>query len=210
MLDFATLSNQFEQSLLLLDRVTARQIFNDAAQKYTPLQVAEYVIGPTLFRIGQGWEQGQIALSQVYMSGRVCEELIQGVLPARSVNGDGAPKMAIVVLEDHHVLGKRIIYSALLAAGFGVLDYGFGLSVEQVVKQARADQLDLLLISTLMLRAALQVERVTAQLPDTRVIVGGAPFLFDDTLWQKVGASAMGRNSAEAISLVGQIVGRQP
>ena len=36
-----------------------------------------------------------------------------------------------------------------------------------------------------------------------RVIVGGAPFLFDDKLWREVGADAMGRNAAEAVALVG-------
>ena len=35
-----------------------------------------------------------------------------------------------------------------------------------------------------------------------RVIVGGAPFLFDDKLWREVGADAMGRNAAEAVTLV--------
>jgi methanogenic corrinoid protein MtbC1 len=209
-IDFDELGSQFEEALLLLDRVAARKIFDNAAGTYTPLDLTERLIGPTLFRIGVGWEQGRIALSQVYMSGRLCEELIHSLLPLNCVSSDGQPKMAIAVLEDHHVLGKRIIYSALAAAGYSLLDYGIGVSVEQVVERAQVDQIELLLISTLMFRAALRVELVTAQLPQTRVIVGGAPFLFDNRLWQKVGATAMGRNSAEAIDLVSKILEKQP
>lgn len=41
---------------------------------------------PALDRIGTGWENGTIALSQVYMSGRICEEVVDDLLPT------GAPK----------------------------------------------------------------------------------------------------------------------
>lgn len=33
---------------------------------------------------------------------------------------------------------------------------------------------------------------------------GGAPFLFDENLWREVGADAMGRNAAEAVTLVSE------
>ena len=37
-----------------------------------------------------------------------------------------------------------------------------------------------------------------------RVVVGGAPFLFGENLWRGVGADAMGRNAAEAVTLVSE------
>jgi trimethylamine corrinoid protein len=210
MTDLEQLSYQLEESLLLLDQMTARRLFEEALQSHTPLQLAEFLIRPALFRIGAGWEQGDIALSQVYISGRLCEELLESVMPANHNINSSHPKIAIVALEDHHILGKRIIASGLRSAGFALHDYGFGVSAERLVEQVQHDRIELLLISTLMLRAALRIETVTARLPELPVIVGGAPFIFDDTLWQKVGATAMGRNSADAISLVSRMVERMP
>jgi methanogenic corrinoid protein MtbC1 len=37
--------------------------------------------------------------------------------------------------------------------------------------------------------------------------VGGAPFLFDDQLWQEVGADAMGSSAVEAVAIVERLMG---
>jgi methanogenic corrinoid protein MtbC1 len=37
--------------------------------------------------------------------------------------------------------------------------------------------------------------------------VGGAPFLFDNQLWQEVGADAMGNSAAEAVTIVERLMG---
>jgi trimethylamine corrinoid protein len=204
MTEFKALCEQFEQALLSLNRVAARELYEEARQTHSALELAELLIGATLSRIGESWDEGRVALSQVYMSGRVCEELV-GSITAVGENGRFHPTTAIAVLEDHHALGKRIIHSALASSGFKILDYGFGVSVDRLVERVRQDQVEILLISTLMLRSALRVEEVAKRLPDTTIIVGGAPFLFDDQLWKNVGASAMGRNAADAIALVTQL-----
>jgi methanogenic corrinoid protein MtbC1 len=57
-----------------------------------------------------------------------------------------------------------------------------------------------------MLPSALKVREVSARLKaaaiPVRIAVGGAPFLFDDQLWREVGADAMGRSAAEAVTIV--------
>ena len=65
---------------------------------------------PVLEEIGTGWENGTYALSQVYMSGRICEELVDLILPPTDVMRRTQPKIAIATLEDYHMLGKRIVY----------------------------------------------------------------------------------------------------
>jgi methanogenic corrinoid protein MtbC1 len=77
----ANLSEQFEQTLLALDRLAARRIVAEAATQMTPMELVDQVIVATLTRIGENWEKGDAALSQVYMSGRICEELVDGLLP---------------------------------------------------------------------------------------------------------------------------------
>ena len=51
-----------------------------------PIEAVEQLVIPALEQIGTCWYEGSVALSQVYMSGRFCEELIDRVLAADSFN----------------------------------------------------------------------------------------------------------------------------
>jgi methanogenic corrinoid protein MtbC1 len=160
---------------------------------------------PALAEVGAAWEDGSVALSQIYMSGRFCEELVERVLPASDPDRKHQPRSAIVVLSDYHMLGKRIVYSVMRASGFELFDYG-RMDVDALVERVLADRIRVLLISVLILPSALKVREVCARLKasgnDIRVIVGGAPFLFDEAMWREVGADAMGRNAADAVTIV--------
>lgn len=208
--DLAGMVGEFEQALLTLDRLRARSVLMSAPDAMTAIQVADRVAGPALERIGAGWEEGRVALSQVYMSGRICEELIAEILPPDSPDRRDRPKMAIAVLQDHHLLGKRIVYSALRAAGYEISDYG-RVDVFDLVERIRADGVRILLISTLMLNSALRIKEVRRRLDqagaEVKIIVGGAPFRFDTYLWRDVGADAMGYTATDAITLINQITG---
>lgn len=205
---------EFEQALLSLDRLTARRLLATAAQTWPPVEVVEGMVVPALERIGAGWEQGQVALSQVYMSGRICEELVDAFLPAADPARRSQPRMAIASIGDYHQLGKRIVYSVLRASGFELLDYGHGLGADRLVAQVMEDGVAILFLSALMLPSALQVGEVTARLSalgaDVKVVVGGAPFSFDGELWREVGADAMGRSAAEAVGIARRLTEEMP
>jgi methanogenic corrinoid protein MtbC1 len=199
------LSKHFEQALLTLNRLEAKRIIMNAAGRLAPLAVVEQVIVGALERIGDGWQKGDVALSQVYMSGRICEELVDELLPSGDPVRRDQPPMAIAALDDYHLLGKRLVYSVLRAGGFALKDYG-RVTVEEALRKAREDRLFVFLVSTLMLPSALHVRDLVEGLRtaglDVKVVVGGAPFLFDSRLWQEVGADAMGRSASEAPRLI--------
>jgi methanogenic corrinoid protein MtbC1 len=200
----------FREALESLDRVKADWAFREALNHRTPIQAVEQVVVPALQQIGAAWEDGSVALSQVYMSGRLCEELVERVLPPSDPDRKRQPRSAIVVLNDYHMLGKRIVYSVLRASGFELFDYG-RMDVDELVARAIADQIRVLLISVLILPSALKVrevcDRLKASGTPTKVIVGGAAFLFDDQLWQEVGADAMGHSAAEAVTVIQRWMG---
>jgi len=200
----------FREALESLDRVGAERVLSAAQSVLTPLEAVERLVVPALTQIGDAWAEGCLALSQVYMSGRYCEELVEQFLPAGAPTRKHQPRSAIAVLADYHLLGKRIVYSVLRASGFELFDYG-RLDVDELVERALGDQLDVLLVSVLILPSALRMRDVCARLksarPGLRVIVGGAPFLFDDQLWREVGADAMGRSAADAVAFVARWTG---
>jgi methanogenic corrinoid protein MtbC1 len=201
----------FQAALLSLDRVTARQVTVERQDGLEPLRVAEAIVAPALERIGEGWERGEIALSQVYMAGRISEELVDGLLPPSEHTRKHQPRMAIGVLEDYHLLGKRLVYAILRAAGYELADYGHGLSAAEMAQRALREDIEVLLISTLMLRSALRVSDVRALLEEAdspmRIVVGGAPFRFDDGLWKEVGAYAMGSDASQALEIISRMEG---
>ena len=200
----------FSAALQDLDRVRADTLFLGALAQGTPIQAVEQLVVPALQHIGQAWDDGSVALSQVYMAGRFCEELVERVLPPSDPDRKHQPRSAIVLLNDYHMLGKRIVYSVMRASGFELFDYG-RMEVNEVVERAITDRLRVLLISVLMLPSALKVREVCDQLKargaDIRVVVGGAPFLFDAELWREVGADAMGRSAADAVTIVERLMG---
>ena len=200
----------FREALESLDRVKADSIFQQVLLQRTPLEAVEQVVVPALEQIGAAWHAGEVALSQVYMSGRFCEELVDKTLPPSDPDRKHQPRSAIVVLSDYHDLGKRIVYSVMRASGFELFDYG-RMDVDALVKRALTDKIRVLLISVLMLPSALKVREVCSGLKengaDIKVIVGGAPFLFDSELWKEVGADAMGSSAAQAVAIVDRMMG---
>lgn len=203
---------ELREALLTLDRVRAQQLLQAAAASMAPLEVVETLVRPALEQVGDLWDHGDCALSQVYMSGRICEELLDQLLTDRSRTGAGepvpaagAPRLAIAVLEDFHLLGKQIVRTMMRSSGHPVLDYGRQ-TVDGLVERVCTEEVDILLVSTLMLPAALRVEplmrRLSEAAPSTRVVVGGAPYRFDAQLWRDVGAHAVGLNAGEVVGIV--------
>jgi methanogenic corrinoid protein MtbC1 len=210
MSDIRDQTREFERALLALDHEAARRLLDKIPRDTAYIRTVEQVVVSSLERIGAGWEQGSVALSQVYMSGRICEDLLDTILPPGHSDRMKRPKVAVAVLEDHHVLGKRIVYSCLRAAGYDLKDYGHGLAVAELADKAGADGIEVLLVSTLMLSAALKIKDLRARIkhdnPAIHLIVGGAPFLFDAQLWRAVGADAMGRNATDAAAIIDQLL----
>ncbi len=206
-MDFTTMPmEEFQTALLQIDRVKAAEIFESCYLQNKSFEALEYLTMGALEKIGTDWEDGQLSLSQVYMSGVICEELIEQYMPNFNVTSNKEPRIGIAVLQDHHALGKRIVCSVLRAGGYDVLDFGQGLSAEEISEKTMEKKVDILLISTLMLASALQVKKVVEILREknmpVKIIVGGAPFRLDSSLWQKVNADADGKNGTEVSKMI--------
>ena len=207
--EFPTQAADFIEGLLSFDRLKVKEIFTQELHRSPTLEVIENILAPALEWIGQEWVQGRVSLAQIYMSGRLCEELVDQLAPAGLAARPGQPKMAIAVLDDHHFLGKRIVYSILRSNGYDLLNYG-RLTAEELVEKVRQEGIRILLISVLMLPSALHIknlrERLDAAGLPVKIVVGGAPFRLDDQLWKEVGADACGKSASDALSIVRALV----
>lgn len=200
----------FEEALLAMDREAALSI----ASPYTnPSDLADNMLVPCLENIGKGWAEGRLALAQVYLSAQICEDILQSVSTSLKMKPKRNEQIAIVLLEDHHSLGKMIVRATLMAAGYSIVDLG-RLEVEELVAHLKLSPVELLLISVLMLPSAYKVAQLKKRLEEesipTKLIVGGAPFRIDQNLWQEVGADGFGNVASDAIDIVKRMLREKP
>ncbi len=200
---------RFIAALLAIDRSTLSDIARSVASS-DPLAPIDTLVVPALEQIGAHWEQGEVSLSQVYMSGRLCEDLIGELpLPGPSTSPHRAKRVdlniGISTLDDYHVLGKRMVSTVLRAGGYQLTDYGTA-DAATLAEWVQRDRIQVLLLSVLMLPSALRIRQLRDTLTNageqTHILVGGAPFRFDPNLWTEVGADGVGASAADALALV--------
>ncbi|MEI6285779.1 MAG: cobalamin-dependent protein [Bacillota bacterium] len=209
-IDYSKYITELQGALLNTDRLAVEEIIADALGELSKLDLLEKVVTTALAAIGDAWQKGDVALSQVYMSGVICEEIISKIMRAKAVMQTTQPKIAIAVLEDQHQLGKRMVSSVVRAAGYALIDYGAGIGAEQLIEKVLKDKIDILLLSALMLPSALKAGYVCEKLRElgaaTKVVVGGAPFRLDPRLVEEVSAYAFGYNASDVIGIIEQAV----
>jgi methanogenic corrinoid protein MtbC1 len=196
---------RLSRALVSMEGEEARRMLTDPSGALLPYGEVEALIVPALEHIGRDWEEGRIALSQVYMSGRQCEAIMEDLSIGRGEAARGGPRIAIAVLEDYHLLGMRLVSSVLRASGFSLLVYG-RMELESLVVRSAADDVDILLVSVLMIRSALRVRELRRRLDSggrrVALAVGGAPFRLDKELWREVGADGSADTASGAVALV--------
>lgn len=204
-------SQAFQAALLEMDRVLARKLLAECLVGEGRMVAIERVVVPAMEWIGQEWEQGRLALAQVYMAGRICEEAVDAILPASPGGSSVAPRIGLAVFEDQHQLGKRIVASLLKSAGYQVKDCGTGVDAATLVRTIWEDPVPVLMVSVLMFHTALHLKHLRTALqalPDPPVlIVGGAPFRFDPSLGSEVGVDAVGTSAADALRFAHHYLG---
>jgi methanogenic corrinoid protein MtbC1 len=195
-----TEANPLTALLLSLSKVQLRDQVQRLQEEYPSLELIEAYIVPALEEIGDLWSAGELALSQVYMSGRICEELVAEILPAEAAEWKTSPRIAVTAFEDHHFLGKQILCSVLRAAGYRPSDY-HRTSADELISRVNEDGIDVLMVSVLMLSSALRLKSVCERLKNSgiKIIVGGAPFRFDRNLYRELGADRMGMHASDAV-----------
>lgn len=201
------LINESIKYLLATDRLKFTEFSRRAGEQLSALEFIEQIITPSLAQISILWETNQIALSQLYMSGRLCETIFSELFHSQSKLLHKKPKMGIAALQDFHSLGQKTIIGYLTSMGYQIENLGYGLNIEEILKKAQSSSWEILLISTLMLSSALKVKELVEELKKRdlthlKVIVGGAPFRLDPTLWKEVGAHGTAASPASLIHLL--------
>ncbi len=170
----------------------------------------EELMVESLIRIGEEWEEGDLALTQVYMSGVICEDIIKRVFKLKNRLPNNTQRIGTVVLEDHHSLGIKLVQQILNINGYEFIDLGVALTIDEIVTIVHDKKIEILLVSVLMLPSALHIEKLRKRIgKHVKIIVGGAPFRLDMKLWKKVGADGFGLLASNVVQVIEGVISHE-
>ncbi len=131
--DYNNITANLAEALLSMNYEEALRIITLNNQKNIIIKDLEWILTESLSKIGEGWENGTVSLAQVYMSGKICENIVREILPEDKKEARDLPQVYTVVLEDYHVIGQIILNSILRINGYEVIDLGYGITVDDLV-----------------------------------------------------------------------------
>ncbi len=187
----------------------AYSMARDMLSKEPPLEVVNSHIVPALDEVGKGFEEKRIFLPQLLMSAEAAEAAFEAVKEAMARGGaergsdirDDNRVLLATVKGDIHDIGKNIVKALLSNYGFTVIDAGKDVPPEKVLSLARENGVRLVGLSALMTTTVPFMEEtiklLKRELPDLRVVVGGAVLTADYA--EKIGADFYARDAMETV-----------
>ena len=163
------------------------------------------VFAPSMEQIGELWERNEISVAEEHLATAITERLISQLSLQEmqaAPRGQGTVLVGCVAGERHE-LGLRMLADLLRQAGWRVLYLGADVPTADWVQLAVRTHADVVAISAGAQRhvPALRdlIAQLRAALPDLQVLVGGAIFVRDPTLWREVGATLYDQHPVQAV-----------
>jgi methanogenic corrinoid protein MtbC1 len=204
----------YNDALFDTDRDLAHLIAQDAlALGMTPEDVVFTLVIPALDQtVNKLNGREELCLAQHFMISQISSEITEQMIPKFT----GAPSfLGTMVIGtargDIHTLGKRIVMGCLKARMVHSVDLGVNVAPERFVDEAVAADAQVIGISAMMIHTARGEEgcsRVREILnarglaDSIKLVVGGAPFRFDQNLYRAVGADAWAADGMTAGSVI--------
>lgn len=155
-------------------------------------------------------------LAQHFMTAQIASEVTEQMLTRFASPPQVLGRVVLGTASgDLHSLGKRIVTGCLKALMVDVIDLGVNVPPERFVAAALDQGAGVIGISAMMVHTAAGEQgslRVRELLREARleeriqIVVGGAPYRFDETLYQRVGADAWAPDAMSGARLITRLV----
>ncbi len=208
-MELTELLQEARQSIIETDGDRARAIAQQAIDEgHDPVVVLSDGFSAGIQELGELFGRGEIFLPELIMAAEAMKEasaLLDTVLKKDVAQNRG--KMLITTVEgDVHDIGKGIVVSMVQAQGVEVFDLGRDTSVEEIIRQAEENQVDIIGTSALLTTTMTEQKKLADTLAERglrgkyKLIVGGSPCT---QRWaDKIGADAYAEDAAEAVAKV--------
>jgi len=176
------------------------------AESISPIEIMN-TMRDGLATVGKKYEQGELFLSELIISGIMAQEVSNILRPyLQNSETEFLGKVVIgTVKGDIHDLGKNLVSMMLTSAGFQVIDLGVDVSQEKFVEAARGDKPEVVAMSCLLTSAMDEMKLIVPRLEEAgvrnrvKVLVGGRPITPDFA--REIGADGYGKDAVDAVNV---------
>jgi len=157
-------------------------------------------------KVGELYEKKEYYLTELVLAGETMKEAFKILKPQLATESVGQEKTKVVlatVKGDNHDIGKNILSSLLLSAGFEVVDLGMDCSEDKIIKSLKDSGAKILALSSLLTMTVEEIKNIHEALQNAgmrdkvKIIVGGAPLNMD--LAKKLGADDFAEDAVEGV-----------
>lgn len=155
--------------------------------------------------VGRRYETDEYFLTELVLAGETMKAAFEVLKPHLKTDESGikTPIVAATVKGDNHDIGKNILLSMLLSAGFEVIDLGVDTPADEVVKAVKDSGAKVVALSALLTMTMKEISTVNDALKQAglrekvKIIVGGAPLNMD--LAKELGADDYGADAIDGV-----------
>ncbi len=180
-----------------------------------PQEVFDSCVVPVLKEIGDQFGRLEIFLPEMMFAASAAKAVTNILEPVVKEQQGESMVLGKVVIGtasgDVHDIGKNMVAAMLEVNGFEVINLGTDVSPQDFLKTARAEDAEIIAISSLLTTSLPYLKDVLSILEETgenqrfNVMVGGGPVTAD---WAaKVGADGYGKDAADAVEAARRLVG---
>jgi methanogenic corrinoid protein MtbC1 len=210
--------NAYREAILDTDRDAAlRAVHNGLQEGLSAEDIVFRVVIPTIEVMLQSVSEGLGAsLGQHFMTAQISAEVVEEMVPKFETATNPVGHVVLGTSHgDFHGLGKRIVGGYLKAQMIAVTDLGLNVPARRFVDAAVEAGAQVIGISSMMVHTArgeqgcLKVRAILRERgleQKIKVIVGGAPYRFDENLYLLVGADAWAENAMAAGKVVTELI----
>ncbi|MHA1904371.1 MAG: cobalamin-dependent protein [Candidatus Thorarchaeota archaeon] len=158
--------------------------------------------------IGDGYERHELFLAELVLAGETMKEAFKVIKPHLTAekSGDRNPVVIATVKGDNHDIGKNILSTMLISAGFEIIDLGIDVPKETIVEAVKEHGAKVVALSSLLTMTIKEISLVDEALreaglrDDVKLIVGGAPLSME--LAKELGADDYGADAIDGVNRI--------
>jgi len=203
----SNLLKKLEKAIIEFDTNTAEDVIRQAMkEEFKPSDILK-AVSNGLDKVGELYESREYFISELMLAGDTAKTVINLLNPY--IKETKTQMFGIIVFgtvkEDIHDIGKTIISSFMVGAGFMVHDIGVGVSEKKFVEAIRQYNPDILAMSTLLNNTKEYMKNVITAVKQAglrnniKIIIGGRPITPEYA--KLIGADATAINPIDAVEI---------
>ena len=208
---------ELREAILALDAKQAEDVARKGVDQGTdPLSMINKSIRAALDILGDRFSSGELFLPELMLAAKAADAAVAILEPELLKGGMKNERLGrfliATVKDDIHDIGKNIVSLLMKSAGFEVFDLGVDKSSEEILEAAKANQVQIIGLSSLLTTTMPRVHEFMELVQESgdrekfKIIVGGAPLTQEFA--DKVGADGYASDAARAVDLCKKLLSK--